>query len=101
VDLDDRRGWIHRDALPRRATARGLASYGACAEPASKIGTSAFVFPVAIARRLRPFHSADLLGERLLNSRSDRLRFRRWLGLLGHGRPRAFFQAAAKPGATS
>src|SRR5277367_3382826 len=58
----------------------------ACAQkPALKIGTSAFVFPIAIARRLRPLHTADLLGERLLNSRSDRLRFRRWLGLLGHG----------------
>src|ERR1700758_312537 len=50
----------------------------------SKIGTSAFAFPVAIARRLRSFHTADLLGERLLDSRSDRLRFPRWLSLLGH-----------------
>src|ERR1700723_2120863 len=55
-------------------------------KPALKIGTSAFVFPIAIARRLRPPHTADLLGEQLLNSsRSDRLRFHRWLGLLGHG----------------
>src|ERR1700735_1226014 len=54
-------------------------------KPALKIGTSAFVFPIAIERRLRPLHTADLFGEQLLNSRSDRLRFRRWLGLLGHG----------------
>jgi hypothetical protein len=69
VDPDDRRGWVHR---------------GARRNWNSKVGTSAFVFPVAIARRLRPFHTADLLGDRLLNCRSDRLRFRRWLGLLGH-----------------
>ena len=50
-------------------------------KPGSKVDTSAFVLPVAIARRLRPFPTADLLGKRLLNRRSDRLRFRRWLGL--------------------
>jgi hypothetical protein len=69
-------------AAPPRVASPHMAR---AAKPALKIGTSAFVFPIAIARRLRPPHTADLLGEQLLNSRSDRIRFRRWLGLLGHG----------------
>src|SRR5271166_3219888 len=72
--------------LSRAAPPRVASPHMARAQkPALKIGTSAFVFPIAIARRLRPLHTADLLGEQLLNSRFDRLRFRRWLGLLGHG----------------
>src|SRR5204862_1351999 len=52
VDLEDRRGWVHHDAFPRHAIARGLA----------------FIWPVPALARARPRDDGEA-GIRVMRGR--------------------------------